>query len=274
MARVAFSKWQGTGNDFILVDDRADSFPSTDLDLVRRLCDRHFGIGSDGLILIQRPRIAGTAYHMEFFNPDGSQSFCGNGSRCAFTFWRGLNGDDPMAITGAHQQAWFTAIDGRHGADVRGAGEVGVTLHPPGSIERVEDNVDFIHTGSPHLLVWVDDPELIDIVPAAHHYRYGERFRVQGVNVNFVSWDERADRLLMRTYERGVETETLSCGTGVTAACLDAIHRGFPQDTAVEVMTRGGRLRVEAVFRSMTEPPSSVTLIGAVAPVFQGEFEI
>ena len=73
MARVAFSKWQGTGNDFILVDDRADSFPSTDLDLVRRLCDRHFGIGSDGLILIQRPRIAGTAYHMEFFNPDGSQ---------------------------------------------------------------------------------------------------------------------------------------------------------------------------------------------------------
>ena len=86
---LRFSKWQGTGNDFVLVDDRSGEFPSADLALVSQLCDRHFGIGSDGLILIQKPRQEGSDYHMEFFNPDGSQSFCGNGSRCAYAFWSG-----------------------------------------------------------------------------------------------------------------------------------------------------------------------------------------
>lgn len=274
MARWTFSKWQGTGNDFILVDDRDGRFPSTGPDLARKLCDRHFGIGSDGLILIQAPRMEDTAYHMEFFNPDGSRSFCGNGSRCAFAAWRALNGDDPMSLEGAHQQAWFTAIDGMHGADVRGSGEVGITLNPPSAIERLEEKIDFIHTGSPHLLVWVDDPDAIDIVLVARTYRNNDRFRSEGVNVNFVRWNDRLERLEMRTYERGVEAETLSCGTGVTAAALGAIHRRSARDTAVEVSTRGGHLRVEAFYERMGSMPRTVTLIGPVREVFTGGIEV
>ncbi len=270
-----FAKWHGTGNDFILVDDRDGSFPSTDHDLIRRLCDRHFGIGSDGLILIQAGREKDLHYHMEFFNPDASQSFCGNGSRCAFAFWRQLMGDDPMSFEGDHPQAWFTAIDGRHGADVRGGdGEVGITMRPPASIERITENVDLIHTGSPHLLVRVDDPEQVDIVPEAHHHRYNERFRAEGVNVNFIRWNEDLARIDMRTYERGVEAETLSCGTGVTAAAIDIIQGGLANDTAVEVHTRGGRLRVETFYERSGEMPTAVTLIGAATEVFRGTITI
>ncbi len=268
--QLHFAKWQGTGNDFILVDDRARAFPEADLDLVRRLCDRHFGIGSDGLILIQPPQQEGTDFHMQFFNPDGSQSFCGNGSRCAFAFWRTLMSDDPASLTGRSTSARFTAIDGKHGADVRGILEVGVTLVPPRDVEVVDEHVDFIHTGSPHLLVWVDDPMTMDLVPEAHRFRYSERFAKEGVNVNFVQWDPRLERLVMRTYERGVEAETLSCGTGVTAAALDAIHRKVANDTAVTVKTRGGTLRVEAYYDAIGRPPVSVTLIGPVRQVFTG----
>ncbi|MFT3886059.1 MAG: hypothetical protein QM724_11710 [Flavobacteriales bacterium] len=141
MAIRGFSKWQGTGNDFILFDDRDGAFPAHDLDLVRRLCDRHFGIGSDGLILVQAPREEGTAYHMEFFNPDGSKSFCGNGSRCAFAFWSGLEGH--------RRPARSTAIDGVHEGEWVGD-EVAITLASVAGVrhDAGEPNVDFIHNGS------------------------------------------------------------------------------------------------------------------------------
>ena len=268
-----FAKWHGTGNDFILVDDRTGFFPA-DPSLVRRLCDRHFGIGSDGLILIQAPRLEDTAFHMEFFNPDASKSFCGNGSRCAFAFWRSLVGDEPGQIAGEHTSARFTAIDGEHGADVRGTWEVGVTLRPPSEIEFLDGRMDFIDTGSPHLLVWVDDPSQLDLITEAHAFRYNVRFRRLGVNVNFLRWDSRSERLDMRTYERGVEAETLSCGTGVTAAALDAIHRGVAGETAVSVRTRGGDLRVEAYYDQVGSMPRTVTLIGPVVHVFSGSISI
>jgi len=256
---LRFAKWEGTGNDFVLVDDREGLFPTDDLDLVRRLCDRHFGIGSDGLVLIQRPKEEGTDYHMGFFNPDGSQSFCGNGSRCAFGFWRALsNGPD---------HAGFTAIDGRHDAQAMDGGWTGVRMRPPSRTERLSDTMDFIHTGSPHLLIWVDDPEAVDILPAAREHRYGPRFKADGVNVNFLAW--RDGRLHMRTYERGVENETLSCGTGVTAAALSAIGRGLATGDTVEVVTRGGPLRVE-VGGSLDK----VMLIGPAREVFQGTIDV
>lgn len=270
MARFAFGKWQGTGNDFILMDDRTGAFPSGDTGLVRKLCDRHFGIGSDGLILVRAPGAAGTDYHMEFYNPDGSRSFCGNGSRCAFAFWRSLMGDDWRSVTGRHLKARFTAIDGSHEAEVRDVAEVAITLHPPGAVEGLAAGVDLVDTGSPHLLVWVEDPEVIDIISEAHEHRYSDRFRKDGVNVNFVRWNERSSLLEMRTYERGVEAETLSCGTGVTAAALDAIHRKVVNGRAVEVSTRGGRLRVEVQQGSKGAGKPHVTLIGPVAEVFTG----
>ncbi len=275
MARLTFSKWQGTGNDFIVVDDRDVRFPfhagSSAGDpavLVRHLCDRHFGIGSDGLILIQAPRVEGTAYHMEFFNPDASKSFCGNGSRCAFAFFNTLDQGLPQGTLMSEIQR-FTAIDGEHTAAWKD-GLVSIGMRDVAGIERIDDRMDFVHTGSPHLLVWVDDPEVIDIIPEARIHRYGPRFRAEGVNVNFLRW--KGGHLEMRTYERGVEGETLSCGTGVTAAALSAMGRGHSGNTC-DVRTRGGDLRVTAEalgqggFRS-------ITLAGPVKEVFTGEVDI
>ncbi len=275
MARLAFTKWQGTGNDFIVVDDRDGRFPSAvhagssagdPAVLVRHLCDRHFGIGSDGLILIQASRVEGTAFHMEFFNPDASQSFCGNGSRCAFAFFSRL----PQGLTkGSLEVQRFTAIDGEHSAKWSD-GLVSIGMREVAGIERIDDRMDFIHTGSPHLLVWVDDPEAIDIILEARIHRYGPRFNAEGVNVNFLRWKD--GHLEMRTYERGVEGETLSCGTGVTAAALSAMGRGLSGNTC-DVRTRGGDLRVTAEV-SGDGGFRSITLAGPVKEVFIGEIGI
>jgi diaminopimelate epimerase len=254
---LRFAKMEGTGNDFILVNDPDATFPAADLRLVRRLCDRHFGIGSDGLILIQRPKEPGTDFHMEFYNPDGSKSFCGNGSRCAYAFH--------CRIEGLMKTARFTAHDGVHTAEWR-HGAVRVTIRDVSGVERVDDRTDRTHTGSPHLVVWVDDPEAIDIVPEARVIRYSAEHAKAGINVNFVRWHE--GRLEMRTYERGVEAETLSCGTGVTAAALSAMARGHAQD-ACEVVTRGGVLRVEA-YADQEGGYTGVHLSGPVGEVFTG----
>jgi diaminopimelate epimerase len=254
-----FAKWQGTGNDFILVDDRLGSFPAQDLDKVRRLCDRHFGIGSDGLILIQSPRDKELDFHMEFFNPDGSKSFCGNGSRCAFAFWSALANGAPSAS--------FSAIDGIHHG-FRVGEEVAISLPP---VDRLNwavhgAEVDNIHTGSPHELVWVTDVEAVDIGSDGASRRYATRHGTGGSNVNYVQpWK---DGLRMRTYERGVEAETLSCGSGVVAAALSAIHRGHAM-APVAVYTRGGDLRVEARW-SDAGCFEEIRLIGPVSEVFHG----
>jgi diaminopimelate epimerase len=270
---LRFSKWQGAGNDFVLIDDRSGAFPTEDLALIKHVCDRHLGIGSDGLILLQAGQ-EGRDFHMEFFNPDASQSFCGNGSRCAFAFWRELVGDDPRSVTGKHRSASFSAIDGDHNAEVTGELEVGISMRPPRKPETISEFVDLLDTGSPHLLVWVQDPEKVSIIEEAHLHRDGPRFREAGVNVNFVQWDSSERLLRMRTYERGVEAETLSCGTGVTAAALDAIHRGKAQGNSVDVHTRGGRLRVEVEQVAEGKEPDRVMLIGPVMPVFTGTMNV
>lgn len=255
--KLAFSKWEGTGNDFILVDDREGDFPAQDISVVRRLCDRHFGIGSDGLILVQRPKQADVHYHMEFFNPDGSRSFCGNGSRCAFAFYSGL--------IGAKKAGRFTAIDGVHDASWQGE-LVSIGMRNVDRVDRLDATTALIHTGSPHLLCWVDAPEEVDIVPAAHRFRYSERFKAEGVNVNFLRWHNA--RLEMRTYERGVEAETLSCGTGVTAGALSAMARGLANGECT-VLTRGGELRVQA--ETQDGGFTNISLIGPVRRVYDGE---
>lgn len=255
-----FEKWHGTGNDFIVVDDRDAVFTAGDAALIQRLCDRHFGIGSDGLILIQRPREQDTRFHMEFFNPDASQSFCGNGSRCAFAFWSRANGN---------ANARFTAIDGVHEASWEN-GSPRISLSASGSIERIAENIDLIHTGSPHLLIWVNDPESVDIVPEARLHRYGPRFAKEGVNVNFLRWHD--ERVEMRTYERGVEAETLSCGTGVTAAALGAIARRHAEPGTVSVRTRGGDLRVSAL-RDKEGRFGQAHLSGPAQCVYSGSIE-
>lgn len=262
MAKVRFSKWHGTGNDFILIDDRDGSFPADDLEAVRHLCDRHFGVGSDGLILVQRPRAEGVDYHMEFFNPDGSKSFCGNGSRCAFAFWSALNG--------GRERAHFTAIDGMHAAGWSG-GHVAVSLHRVAHVRRGTDgaDVDFIHNGSPHELVWVEEPDAVDLMQEGRRRRYDACHADGGTNVDFLR--VRDGQVRMRTYERGVEAETLSCGTGVVAAALSALDRGVVQ-APVTVVTPGGTLRVEA--QRDGEGYDHVVLIGPAEEIFTGEASI
>jgi len=258
-----FAKWHGTGNDFILVDDRSGTFPDQDLDVASRICDRHFGIGSDGLILIQTPRDQDLDFHMEFFNPDGSKSFCGNGSRCAFAFWSGL--------ADGSRSASFSAIDGVHTGSWVGE-EVAISLPP---VERVQwaihgAEVDNIHTGSPHELIWSADVEAVEILSDGPLRRRAARHGAGGSNVNYVQqWN---DGLRMRTYERGVEAETLSCGSGVVAAALSAIHRGHAI-APIAVTTRGGDLRVEA--RSLDVGGfDNIRLIGPVSEVFRGTISL
>lgn len=260
MASISFVKWHGAGNDFILVDDRQGTVP-TDLEqLARQLCQRHLGIGGDGLILLQQAREPGTDYHMEFLNPDGSRSFCGNGSRCAFAFRSTLLGD--------RAPARFTAVDGVHGARWV-EDQVEISMRDVPHVERVDEVTDLIHTGSPHLIVHVDDPAAVDLITEAHRFRYSGRFAEEGVNVNFVRW--HAGQVEMRTYERGVEAETLSCGTGVTAAALSAMVRGHGKEECT-VVAPGGRLQVRA--RLQDGAFTGVFLQGPVQEVFHGTIEV
>lgn len=261
--RVQFEKWHGTGNDFVLIDDRQGVFPPDDNSVVRRICDRHYGAGSDGLILLRQPVVEGTDFHMEFHNPDGSRSFCGNGSRCAFAFWSKLNK--------GVEQARFTAIDGVHEGRWQ---EEGVSISLPKVDEVVNDpgmpENHFIHTGSPHLLVWVDEVESVDILHDAPPRRRSDMHGAGGTNVNYVQ--PYAEGIRMRTYERGVEAETLSCGSGVVAAALSAISKGNLA-APVAVHTRGGRLSVEAD-RSETGGFQNIRLIGPATYVYHGVMEV
>lgn len=255
---LSFSKWQGTGNDFVLVDDRSGALQGREKEVALRLCDRHFGIGSDGLILIRRPIDPGTDFHMEFLNPDGSRSFCGNGSRCAFAYWsRSLEGGSAGS---------FTAIDGRHLGKWEGA-EVSISLPelPLVNIDTAEPGTDFVNTGSPHELVWVPAVDTVPITEDGPRRRYAPRHGAGGSNINYVQPTDGGIR--MRTYERGVEAETLSCGSGVVAAALSAVQRGVVTPP-VRVDTRGGPLTVHA--RRREGGYSDVRLVGPVKEVFNG----
>lgn len=261
---IPFSKWQGTGNDFIVIDDRSGAFASMDMDLVKRLCDRHFGIGSDGLVRVQAPRTSNTRFHMEFHNPDGSQSFCGNGARCAFAFWLSLQHSD--LVVG--DEVSFTAFDGEHRGMALSKGEVAIAMRPPHGYDRLSDAMDHWHTGSPHVVRWVEDPAVVDVVAEGRAVRNGARFAAAGVNVNFAAMHDGV--VVMRTYERGVEDETLSCGTGVTAAAWSARSRGLVIGDQVPVRTPGGSLRVDMRTADTT---GEVWLCGPAVEVFTGNFK-
>lgn len=251
-----FYKYQGTGNDFILIDNRNGS-RRLENDTIRHLCDRKFGIGSDGLILLESD--ADSDFYMNFYNPDASRSFCGNGSRCAVSFARylGISGDQGRfrAIDGVHE---FAADDNSvriHMKDVSGAEDADAGL--------------ILDTGSPHYIVFVEDPEKIDLISEAKKIRYSDRFREKGINVNFVA--ESGNGIRMRTYERGVEDETLSCGTGVTAAAI-AFASKKPGQSVIPVITRGGHLEVR--LQASDNQFTNIWLCGPAKFVFEGTIEL
>lgn len=253
---VNFSKYQGTGNDFILIDDRESSFPSTP-ELISQLCDRKFGIGADGLILIRNhPELD---YLMVYFNSDGSQSLCGNGSRCGFAFAKELG----MVADNAS----FETTDGVHQIKEED-GLIHFQLFNSDLPEKVGNNW-YLNTGSPHYIKIVEDVSDVDVVSQGRKIRYSETYSGQnGTNVNFAQLLQ--DRIKMRTYERGVEGETLSCGTGATAVGLLAENYGF--ESPVHIETEGGNLSVS--FKKEGGQFRDVWLAGPAKKVFEGSITI
>lgn len=258
-----FFKYQATGNDFIIIDDREKHFDATNSSLIRKLCNRRFGIGADGLILLRTE--AGSDFRMLYFNADGYEgSMCGNGGRCVTAF--------------AHQlfpgktEFEFLAYDGLHRSSIRGTTELGLVVQL--SMQAVNEiaiiEKDFLlDTGSPHYVRFVDDAAVVDVGNEGRRIRNSEAFLRDGVNVNFV--ELHGDSITVRTYERGVEEETLSCGTGVTASALAAFHSARMEKMPVRVFTRGGELNV--AFERVDSGYTDVTLTGEAVCVFRGTID-
>lgn len=256
---VPFKKYHGTGNDFVMIDNMAGSVHLSDKDVVK-ICDRHFGIGSDGLILLEKAK-DGLHFSMNFFNPDASKSFCGNGSRCAVKFAHDL-GYIPTEVQ-------FSAIDGVHEGVIEN-GRVSVHMRDTTEWRQLSDSVFFFHTGSPHHIVFQEKIDEVDILATARPIRYSDDYAPGGTNVNFVEI-ETEGHVYVRTYERGVEDETLSCGTGVTAVAL-ACGLKWPNLETIFIRTKGGNLEVR--FERDGDLFHGIYLTGPAEKSFEGYITI
>ncbi|MHA7130526.1 diaminopimelate epimerase [Algoriphagus namhaensis] len=255
--KISFYKYQGTGNDFVMIDDRAGSMDDENLDLISRLCDRKFGVGADGVILIRNH--PDYDFEMVYFNADGSQSMCGNGARCAVAFAKFLGI--------IKEETHFLAIDGPHRARVADD-LVELLMAEVQKVEEVGADL-FVDTGSPHHLRAVSDVKSYPVVMEGEIIRHSDRYP-KGTNVNFVE-KLGSDELFVRTFERGVEDETLSCGTGVTAAALAFGQKGSNQE--VKIHTLGGKLSVR-YSSSASGGFQNIWLIGPADQVFAGTIQI
>lgn len=260
---IQFYKYQGAGNDFIIIDDREELFDRSNTSLVAAMCDRRFGIGADGLMLLRNKD--GFDFEMVYYNSDGNESsMCGNGGRCivAFAKERGVVGN----------KCYFVAVDGPHDADIidrNGDEWVSLKMIDVPVVEK-GPGYAFMDTGSPHYVAFNNNNlDKMDLVEEARRVRYNERFAKEGTNVNFITLEE--DLLRIRTYERGVEDETLACGTGVTAAVLTAHATGNLSANQIEVKAKGGDLKV--LFEKVGDGYENVWLQGPAKFVFKGEFD-
>ncbi|HSH64887.1 MAG TPA: diaminopimelate epimerase [Bacteroidia bacterium] len=256
-----FYKYQGTGNDFVIIDNRDLKFDRKNNSLVAKLCDRRFGIGADGLMLLQGKQ--GFDFEMVYYNSDGNESsMCGNGGRCIVEFARHLG----LIRDKAH----FIAIDGVHVAIAK-PGFISLKMN---DVKNVELNADFsfLNTGSPHYVAFVNDIRNFNVFEEGKKIRNNDRFQPGGTNVNFV--EKEYNNLFVRTFERGVENETYSCGTGVTAAALVASLKNVSTaDNYCSVKTLGGELNV----KFLKHPDNSFTDIWLEGPanfVFKGEIDV
>jgi len=254
---ITFHKYQGTGNDFILIDDRERQFSTSD-NLVTKLCDRKFGIGADGLILIQNHD--DLDYKMVYYNSDGSQSLCGNGSRCGFAFAKSLGI--------VNNEAVFETTDGIHKIKLEND-KIHFQLFDSQIPEKLSKNEWFVNTGSPHHIVISEKVNDIDLLGLGRKIRYSPAYSGQnGTNVNFAQLLQ--DKVKIRTYERGVEDETLSCGTGATAVGILAGLLGY--ESPVKLETEGGTLSVS--FEKSNDKFNDIWLAGPAAKVFEGSLNI
>ncbi len=258
--KFTFYKYQGTGNDFILIDNRLKSFNKTDTKLVAKFCDRRFGVGADGLILLEDSEISD--FKMIYFNADGNQStMCGNGGRCIVDFAQYLNVIETNTT--------FEAIDGIHHATVK---KDTIALQMI-DVLKVEENTNysFLDTGSPHHVQLVSNLNNFNVKAEGSKIRYSNLYNSKGgSNINFVE-QETASIFKIRTYERGVEDETLSCGTGATATAIAMHKSGLTKDLINTIKVKGGTLVIQ--FKTHNGNYTDVFLEGPTQQVFKGEIE-
>jgi diaminopimelate epimerase len=260
---VQFSKYHGTGNDFVIIDGRSQDTSYFDRKLIRTICDRRFGIGGDGLIILQES--AGFDFRMRYFNADGLEgTMCGNGGRCITAFAR------EMGIISL--DTTFEGIDGTHDATILPNGEIRLKLKDVDGIRWMEDGY-LIDTGSPHFVKYVSRLNELDVEQAGREIRNQSRFGLKGVNVNFIEAEGNSNRISVRTYERGVEAETYSCGTGVAAAAICSYFHFKSDIFSYHIRTPGGNLNVTFSAQHHTHF-TDIFLTGGASHVYDGSIEI
>lgn len=263
--QVAFAKYEGAGNDFILIDNREGRFQPNGR-LIAALCDRHFGIGADGLMTLQGN--AALDCSMRYYNADGSEGeMCGNGARCFMLF------AEHLGVGGKTKH--FDAMDGVHRAHIRHTqgfrGEIEVGMIDVRQIDR-NGNGWSLNTGVPHYVEMVEALDRVDVVALGHAIRHDTARFPQGANVDFVEVIGDAT-LRIRTYERGVENETLACGTGATAAAIVANHLFRDATDRYRIETSGGLLEVRFKHEPERTVYTDIRLSGPARRVFDGSFE-
>ncbi|WP_310380473.1 diaminopimelate epimerase [Flavobacterium sp.] len=259
--QIEFYKYQGTGNDFVMIDNRSNFFPKENTKLIEHLCNRRFGIGGDGLILLEND--VDTDFRMIYFNSDGNQSsMCGNGGRCLVAFAKKRNV--------INNSCTFIATDGLHHATIAENGLVSLQMIDVTDIKITPDYV-FLNTGSPHHVEIVNDLKNYNIKENGAKIRYGALYGAAGSNVNFVNQID-ANTFSIRTYERGVEDETLSCGTGATAVAIAMNVIGKTNSTSIHINVEGGKLEVS--FDKKDGQFTNVFLKGPAEFVFKGEIDV
>ena len=254
---LTFYKYQGTGNDFVMIDNRSETFPKENTDVISKIADRHFGVGADGIILIENDKKFD--FEMIYFNADGSQTFCGNGARCAVAFAKHLDIIE--------EKTTFLAVDGSHFAEIKD-GIISLQMIDVDDIQ-VNENSVFTYTGTQHHVEIVDKLDNYPVFENGKKIRYS--YQAPGSNVNFVE-QINDSTFRVRTYEKGVEDETLACGTGVTAVAI-AMHKTHKtQSNLVSLPVEGGLLEVS--FSEENGLYSDVFLKGPAQFVFKGTLSI
>ena len=255
--KIDFYKYQGTGNDFVMIDNRANTFPKENIAIISKLCNRNFGVGADGVILIEND--ADLDFKMIYFNADGSQTFCGNGGRCAVAFAKYLE-----IIT---SKTTFIAVDGPHLAEIDN-GIVSLKMIDVDEV-LVKENSVFAYTGTQHHVELVDNLDQFPVFEKGKEIRYS--YDAPGSNVNFVQQINNTT-FRVRTYEKGVENETLACGTGVTAVAIAMHKTGKTTSNLISLPVEGGNLEVS--FSEENGVYTNVYLKGPATFVFKGSLKI
>ncbi|MBN1768039.1 MAG: diaminopimelate epimerase [Prolixibacteraceae bacterium] len=254
--KYTFYKYQGAGNDFIMIDNRTKVFNGKNAKLIEFLCHRRFGVGADGLITLESS--GEFDFEMKYYNSDGYEAeMCGNGGRCITAFARKLGVIE--------QKAWFMAADGEHEALIGDDNLVDLKMSDVNQVEIHSDGY-FLNTGVPHLVHFVDDLNVVDVELEGRQLRYDARFQPAGTNVDFVKHE--GDQLTVYTYERGVECETLACGTGITASALSAAYKSDVYEGRYFITAKGGKLEVK--FKREGEHFTNVWLKGPAEFVYEG----